>query len=270
MVIIICLKHTLKYKNMINGGFKINLGGMISDSLKYPFTNIKRALGLLLLLLGSFLIIPVFLAMGYLLRIIDNTINGSNELPPFDEWGIMLGDGFRYIAAAIIYLIIPTVLMILVVPWIITMYSGGFLIERFLLSIVIGLILFIPFRLLNLIAMGNMAKEGRLGAAFEFRKLLEFISEIGWLKYLAYIVVFSIIGDLFELISNAASFLQISYGLAGFFIGIIVSTLISIYLSLYGARFTGLIYLEGQRFTEDRQKSDINLESGENQDIGTV
>ena len=88
----------------------MSIGTILSDSLKYPFTNIKRLIGFIILLLGSILIIPALCAMGYILRIIEYTTHGSNELPPFDEWGKMFKDGLKYIAVTMIFLIIPNIL----------------------------------------------------------------------------------------------------------------------------------------------------------------
>lgn len=243
---------------------------MISDSLKYPFTNINRALGLILLLLGSILIIPAVCAIGYILRIIENTSHGSNELPPFEEWGDMIMAGLKYIAATIIYLVIPYILMFTVFPGVITSYSGGFSIEKFLLSTIIGLVIFLPFRLVYIIALGNMAYERRFKAAFQFRKLKRFIEEIGWLKYFAYVLVFDLIGELFGLISTVAIYLEVPLGLTGLVIGAIVSVLISSYVSLYGARFIGLIYLKGQRSVKNDHEIESSTGIKEKQDIETV
>jgi hypothetical protein len=155
----------------------MSIGVIISDSLKYPFSNIKRAFGLLLLFLGSFLIIPAFLALGYNIRIIKNTINGSNELPQFNEWGNMFTDGLKYFGVSLIFFIIPIILLF-VIPWILEMYFGIFQIANYLLSNVIGLLITLPFELVYIMAWGNMAHEGRFGAAFEFNRIFGFIGKI--------------------------------------------------------------------------------------------
>ena len=66
----------------------MNLGDTVLDALKFPFSNVGRAAGLLLLFLGSILIIPIIMALGYIFRIIEHTINGSDELPPLVNGGI--------------------------------------------------------------------------------------------------------------------------------------------------------------------------------------
>lgn len=248
----------------------MSIGTIISDSLKYPFSNIKRAFGLLLLFLGSILIIPAFLALGYNLRIIENTINGSNELPPFDEWGNMFIDGLRFFAVTLIFLIIPDILMIYVIPWILATYFGIFQISNYLLSNIIGLLVTLPFNLAYIMALGNMAHEVRFGAAFEFNKIFGFIKRIGWPKYVMYIIVFALIDLLLSLIPDFSALLQISLGFKWFIVDLILLIGISIYLSMYRGRFIGLMYREGQPFLEDNQKIDANPGTEENKDIGTI
>lgn len=241
----------------------MNLGDMVLDALKYPFSNVSRAGGLFLLFLGSIFIIPVILAGGYIFRIIEHTINGSDELPPFDEWGNMLGDGLKYIAVSIIYLIVPNILIFV-------LFGGKYVdlqINTYLTTI-IGFIISLPFDLVYIMALGNMVHEVRFGAAFDFSKIFGLIGKIGWLRYISYILVFVIIGFLLGIIVGFSISIPILFGFGWVIIGIILAVLIQIYLIIYRCRYVGLIYREGQSYLEDEQKIEGNSE--ENQDIGTV
>lgn len=270
---------------------KMSIGTILSDSLKYPFFNIKRVTGFILLLLGSIFIIPAIMALGYILRIIEHTTHGSNELPPFDEWGKMFKDGLKYIAVTMIFLIIPNILMIVVSPGILTLYSGGFQIGMYLLSNIIGLIIFTPFRMIYFMAIGNMAYKRQFDGIFEFNNIIKFIRAIGWLKYMLYLLVFAIIGDLFSMFSSIVQYLLISQGWVviqkggslpgiqkgnslliheGGFLLFITSFIISIYLIIYGARFIGLIYRKGSQLIKTDQETENNTEIKENQDMGTI
>lgn len=101
-----------------------------------------RFLGLLALLIGSILIIPAFLAWGYLLRIVEHTIYGSNELPVFDDWSRMFSDGLKYIVSNIIYFIVPLALIILsLVGMGFSARSGSSQTAVYLLLLLVGLIL---------------------------------------------------------------------------------------------------------------------------------
>jgi hypothetical protein len=224
----------------------MNLGDMILDALKFPFSNIKRSAGLLLLLLGSILIIPAIMVAGYIFRIIKQTTNGSNELPPFDEWGEMIEDGFRYIAASVVYLIVPNILTLLLTRgMLLSVYSGGFQMSTYLLATIVGMLIALPFDLVYVMALGNMAHEGRFGAAFDFSKIFGLIGKIGWPRYVSYILIVTILGVLVGMISGLSKALQVSFGLEWGLIGIILAILIQIYLSIYRGRYTGLIYRNG-------------------------
>jgi len=249
----------------------MNLKEMILDALKFPFSNVNRYLGLLLLLLGSIFIIPAFMALGYIFRIIKFTINGSNELPPFDKLGDMFTDGLKYFAATAIYLIIPNILTFVLSRGMLTsIYSGNLEISTYLLTAVIGLVIALPFDLVYIMALGNMAHEDRFGAAFEFSKIFGLIGRIGWLKYFSYILIFTIIGLVFGTIAEFSTLLRISFGLGWGIIGIILTILIQIYLNLYRGRYVGLIYRKGFHLLQDGPESGDNLEAKENQDIETV
>lgn len=248
----------------------MNLRDMILDALKFPFSNVSRSFGLLLLFVGSILIIPAIMAVGYILRVIEQTTHGSNELPPFDEWGKMFRDGLKYIAATIIYLIVPNILTFVLTNGILlSIYSGGFQIG-YLLITVIGMLIALPFDLVYIMALGNMAHEDRFGAAFDFSKIFGLIGRIGWPKYISYVLVVTIIGVLVGMITEFGTFLRVSFGLGLGLIGIIIALLIQIYLSLYRGRYTGLIYRKGSLIAKDNEEIGNKSESDENQGTGTA
>lgn len=238
--------------------------------MKFPFSNVGRAFGLLLLFLGSILIIPIILALGYIFRIIKHTINGSNELPPFDEWGNMFTDGIKYLAATAIYLIVPNMLTFVLSAGVLaSIYAGGPQINLILVS-VIGLIFALPFDLVYIMALGNMVHEDRFGAAFDFSKIFGLIGKIGWSKYISYIVVFAVIGFLLGTIAQFGTFLRISFGWEWGAVGIIISLLVQVYLVMYQGRYIGLIYRKGSPMTNDSQETENNPKFRENKDIGTA
>jgi len=237
--------------------------------LKFPFSNVGRATGLLLLFLGSILIIPIILALGYIFRIIDHTINGSNELPPFDEWGDMFRDGLKYIAVTIIYLIVPNILtFVLTNEMFFSIYSGGFQIGRLLIT-VIGMLIALPFDLVYIMALGNMAHEDRFEAAFDFNKIFELIGKMGWPKYVLYILIFAIIGSILGIIANLGTSMQISFGL-GWAAGIIISLLVQVYLVMYQGRYIGLIYRKGNLMAKNGEEFEGNFEVDENKGTGSA
>ncbi|BAW32036.1 conserved hypothetical protein [Methanothermobacter sp. MT-2] len=140
-----------------------------------------------ILIIISFLIIPIFLVYGYILRVIKATVAGFDELPDFDEWGDMLIDGLKVFVVAIVYMIIPVI--ILIASYFLAMSNPIVA----LIGIVIGGILAIIFGLLLAIAIAHMAFNDSLGAAFSIGEILNVISEISWLKYIIWIIGVTII-----------------------------------------------------------------------------
>ena len=57
----------------------MDLGDVISDSLRYPTSNWFKVIILGVLFLISFLIIPIFLALGYMFRVIKASLVGVEE-----------------------------------------------------------------------------------------------------------------------------------------------------------------------------------------------
>ena len=238
--------------------------------MKFPFSNVGRAFGLLLLFLGSIFIIPIILALGYIIRIIKQTINGSNELPPFGEWGNMFIDGIKYLIATAIYLIVPNILTFILSAGVLaSIYAGGSQINLILVS-AIGLIFALPFDLVYLMALANMVYEDRFGAAFDFGKIFGLIGKIGWSKYVSYIVVFAVIGFLLGIIALIGTFLRISFGWEWGAVGIIISLLVQAYLVIYQGRYIGLIYRKGNLISKDSDEFSENSELNQKEDTGTA
>jgi hypothetical protein len=76
---------------MINwGGISMDIRNVISDSLRYPTSNWSKVVILGVLFLLSFFIITLFLALGYLFRVVKSSLAGAEELPVFESWGEMM------------------------------------------------------------------------------------------------------------------------------------------------------------------------------------
>lgn len=87
---------------------------MITDSLTYLRESdgwVKTVvLGGFLTLLG-FLVVPTVLVAGYLVRVLRGTMHGDDDAPRFDDWGDLAGDGLRAFAIAVVYGLLPTLLL---------------------------------------------------------------------------------------------------------------------------------------------------------------
>jgi len=225
----------------------VDIGEIISDSVKYPISDWKKFLALGALFLLSFLLIPVFLAYGYYLRVLKATIAGFDELPEFDEWGEMFIDGVKVFVVTIAYMIIPLIIIfagfftygptLTNVP----LQAGGIMIVGFILAIIFGLLL--------AIAIAHVAfNDSQVGAAFRISEILKVIADIGWtdyiIWYIAVIIVGGIIGFIAALVIGLISGLMgLIAPLVGSAVGYILSALfVQPYLNLFYYRALGLRY----------------------------
>jgi hypothetical protein len=81
----------------------MDIGDVISDSLRYPTSNWSKVVILSVLFLFSFFIIPLFLALGYLFKVVKSSLAGAEELPDFEAWGEMMVDGLKLFLVYLIY-----------------------------------------------------------------------------------------------------------------------------------------------------------------------
>ena len=65
--------------------------------------------GVLLFPLVAIFIIPMLLAMGYLVRATDAAVRGA-DAPAFGDWGDLLVDGIKLFVVGFVYFVVPTVL----------------------------------------------------------------------------------------------------------------------------------------------------------------
>lgn len=180
---------------------------MLVDALKFPSRGeswLKTVLiGGVLSLLG-FLVIPLILVQGYMLRVLGAATEGAEEPPVFDEWGDMLVDGIKVIAVALVFFLVPLVIAFA------AMAIGGFAaLSGSEGSGVVGLLLaFVAFIAWILAAyllpagLANMAREDAFGAAFDTAALRAAASSTDYLVavVLAFVVAL-VLGSVASLLS---------------------------------------------------------------------
>ncbi|MBC7118022.1 MAG: DUF4013 domain-containing protein [Methanobacteriaceae archaeon] len=244
----------------------MNIQEIIGDAIKYPASNWRKliTLGILFLLVNSLpllggllpapllvligvslilMLIPLFFVIGYAFRVLRTTIAGFDELPEFDKiWGMFI-DGLKVSSVAIVYMIIPWLIMN-IGPFIAHSNPTASSITRLL-----GIIIAIIFGLLLTIAIAHMAANDRFKAAFRFREILDVISEIGWGKYILWYIIVAIIVWIISFILNFIITLgyiglNIATGplLAYIIANLLYAIFIRSYLSLFYLRALGLLY----------------------------
>jgi len=191
----------------------VDIGDVISDSLRYPTSDWTKVVILGVLFLISIFIIPIFLALGYMFRVIKASLVGVEELPAFEEWGEMLVEGIKLFLVYIIYSLPAIIIGIIsfislwsslmslthitqvngttVTPdMFFTLFGGTALIGL----IIAGLYTLVIYPIMA-VAIGNMAYyNGELGAALRFSEILSIISQIGWVDLIIWYIVVIMVG----------------------------------------------------------------------------
>ena len=227
----------------------MNITEMFSDSyISYPFSNSKRILGLgILSCFGLFLIVPAVFAGGYLIRIIENTIEGNYELPPFENWKGMFIDGLKVATVAIFFMmpgIISEFALFVSVKMGYAILNPWLMIGLFMLTS----LFYISAYIVSITAIPRMVYKNQLRAAFDFKMIFKDIKCIGLKKYalsltglsimVAYLILFA--GFLHMIFYSVGSLISINVYITDFVANLLIYPLI---IASQG-RFMGLIYLE--------------------------
>ncbi len=220
----------------------MDIGEIISDSIRYPTSNWGKVLILGVIMIASFLIVPVFLLIGYLFRIIKATLAGLNELPEFDEIGEMFVDGLKVFVVGIVYSI-PVVIISLILSALTgssstaTIGLNPAMIWAFVLVYIVYIIVAVIVGLIEVIAIANMAYyDGDLGAAFSFSEILDRIAKIGWGKYILAYIVIAIVAFIGFLIGLLTLFILVGF--------ILLPLVIAPFIYMFGARAIALLFVE--------------------------
>ena len=207
------------------------------------------------------LIVPIiltfifnFLFLGYEYKVLQNSINNSNEVLKFNNMKEMVINGAKMFAVRFIYFIIPAVILLITNINYINNISGGIIgvIGAIIAPLLAILLFFITF-----ISLSNMAAHDNLKKAFDFKEIKEVIQKIGIVRYALFyvgllVIECIIIFVLFVIVMIAAILLGTSTFEITFYVEpvwwavlIIVNLLFSIIIALaelFKIRGIGLIY----------------------------
>lgn len=142
---------------------------MIVDAFKYPLTDDDYLRTLLigsLLTVGSVLVLPLFVLLGFFTKTIGNAINGDTP-PQFEEYGSLFVDGLKLSVVFLAYLIVFVVLMGLV-------SLAGSISET---AGTVGFLLLVPlyFGLMYIATsvLFHFCRRRRMGDAFDLRVIFD-------------------------------------------------------------------------------------------------
>lgn len=243
------------------GDVVMNIGKIISNSLKYPFRNLKK-LPILFILFILFSFIPIgviydnkyvltigaiaffafiLIVPGYLLSIVNIGLNESSMFPSID-FGKNIYDTIRVLVLRIAYMIVPAAVFYVVLSTM-GVSSIGMLadikVHSFLLTLIlmifVVLITYVIFEILLFFAKARLAYFNSLSEALKVHKVVSDIRNIGIFNIIKW-VIFMVI--LMIVVSYISSWLMlIPY--VGFliYLGIVIPILESI-----GNYSLGLLY----------------------------
>jgi hypothetical protein len=148
----------------------------LDEAVRYPTRSdswIKTVLiGGILIFLG-FLLVPLFLVYGYIVRSIGAVLADDPSPPEFDEWGELFVDGALAWIISIVYLLVPLLVAGFTIGGSIAAVATGSEIGAaagaggLLVGLTISTILSLAFGYLAVVAIVNFAREGQFGAAFD-------------------------------------------------------------------------------------------------------
>jgi hypothetical protein len=259
----------------------MDLGEIIGDAVRYPFSDWKKililgilamisSLGIAMLFIGTLLGIKYvlviillfimgyfifgFLIDGYNFKIIKTSLSGVRVLPEFNNWVEMFVDGIKVSVVFIVY-IIPAILIITfaglsVLSTLESLVSNPSAIDlNIILSIlsatilvIIAILYIIIILPINYMAIAHMAdNNSKFRAAFRFHDIIDKIGRIGWGNL---IIWYLVTGTIYITISVIGSIITSIFSILNPIIGIVISSLIiSPYLYMYINRSIALFYL---------------------------
>lgn len=219
----------------------MDIGEIISDSVKYPSSDWTK-----IIILAVILIIPIvnFIGLGYIFRIIKATLAGLDNLPEFDEIGEMFIDGLKILVVGIVYAIPVWIIAAIfgfilgtVAPTSTSMAMDTSMIIGLFLGNIVFVIIAVIVGLIEIIAIANMAyNDGEIGAAFRFSEILNYIAVIGWGKYILTYIVIALVGFVVVMVAGIIGVLLLFVGL------LITMPLAMSYINMFGSRAIALLF----------------------------
>ena len=199
----------------------------LEAAIRYPSESSNAlktvAIGGVLTLL-AFLVVPVVLLAGYVVRVVDRTASGDDSLPEFDEWGELATTGLQAVVIGVAYGLVPAILGGGVVAIGIGVGTDGTPAGLGVVGIVLGgllwMVLTVGVAYLLPAAIGNFAQQRTLRAGFDIGTLKPI-----WLSR-SYVVVWGtmvLVVVLGGLVATLLNIVPVLGSIAGVFVGFYVA-----------------------------------------------
>lgn len=235
----------------------MNVVEIISDSIRYPFSDITKFLivAVIALLAGlsslseplginNFFLVMIFaiisiifslILSGYGLDIIRNGIVGSDEIPAVDFMKNLI-EGIKVLIISLVYFLIPIIISLIVFMFFGVIGTGlNHIGAATIVAVVIAVIAFIAFAIFEIIAIARFAKTGEFGDAFALGEVIEDVRRIGIGNIILFLIIFFVIAIIVLIVSVFIALIP--------FIGIaIAQLLVGGFIELFYNRGIGLLY----------------------------
>lgn len=259
----------------------VSITDCVVEGLKYPFNDIKKLLGFgvlcaLMSALSAFIgiksnnplsqipftqlpasdiylvaglailsfIVTLFI-WGYQYDILKFSIDNKADLPGFSDILGMLIKGIKYFIVTVAYNIIP------IIVFIVGVILAGNSTAAEAVTIILVVMLVIVFFFL-IMALNNMVAHDDIRKAFDFRQIIDNISNLGWGKYIGIILFTLIVMMIISLaLSFVMGFISLVFAIAinhtltvAIVVAIIEGLFINSYMGLFFNRVCGSVYRE--------------------------
>ncbi|KZX13688.1 DUF4013 domain-containing protein [Methanobrevibacter filiformis] len=210
-------------------------------------------------------IITYLILMGYGISIIKSTINNDSKLPTIELKENIL-NGIKYLSIILTYFIIPIIIMVILISNLnfiqdynsimgyYTQYGLEYgahtpnallinFLTKFLEIIVVGIILLVIFLIPLLIGFCRLSKDNSVKSALQITEIIKDIKEIGWGRYIGYLIAIGIIVGIIMFFVNIIIGYMSLMGILGLIISTILNSFIIVtFFGLFISRVLGLVY----------------------------
>jgi hypothetical protein len=243
----------------------MDYGTILDQTFAYTKESVWGRTKRWLVLIGCMIVFPLIL--GYMVRI----YRGVTPSPEPEQWGSLFVDGMKLLLVELVYAA-PVILLVIIafLPMISTLITGGALyrdpssvsdtqIEQWILthpefisSIVLLVIILllailcgIIITIFSFLGVVRFARTGSMAEAFNFSAILSHIRRIGWLQYVLALIVISVIGFIFGMLTNIFSIIPV----IGDIIGLVVMVILYVPFIIFTSRYAALVYDAGEEKT---------------------
>ncbi|WP_224449167.1 DUF4013 domain-containing protein [Haloprofundus salilacus] len=208
----------------------------LEADLRYPMNAddwVKTLLVGGVLSLAGVVLIPLFFVLGYYLRVARRSMRGDETPPSLTDWGTLFVDGVKAAVVLVVYQLVPLLAFgltsaFLLIP---VLTDGNVPMGVSVLGIVGGLLLStllsLAFGYFGIVGTLNVAREGTLGAGFDFGRVKRVAFDRGYAVQWLYAFVLSL--GINALVGAVTAIPVIGWSLVlltplvSFYVGVVVS-----------------------------------------------